>query len=286
MAPAKRFVWWSIDESVKDGIPSALAALEVVVAVAAYWAIAIYFETTTHLWVSICVAPLLLLRSEQSIALGAQWFTSYLGEEYHFVSPRHKGVVKLARHEWLSILMTSANLFVVSAVITYLLALELLVGHEGWSLYWRSVVAGLAVSVAAGALPVAVGFGHITTPANFLEEPPQRIAITLAVVAAGAGAGMRAPTVTAMALAAAALGAIPVVATIIVAPSFFLPCGCGASRFDLLQQRIICEMGSKRFLQISGGLFLLLIWYNLPRWFLAMSMTTRASPSPARATRC
>jgi hypothetical protein len=59
------------DKSVTDGIPSVLAALEVVVAVGAYWAIAIYFETTTHLWVSICVAPLLLLRSDQSIAIGA-----------------------------------------------------------------------------------------------------------------------------------------------------------------------------------------------------------------------
>jgi len=50
---------------------------EVVVAVGAYWAFAIYFETTTHLWVSICVAPLLLLRSGQSIAPGAKWFDSY-----------------------------------------------------------------------------------------------------------------------------------------------------------------------------------------------------------------
>jgi hypothetical protein len=53
-APAKRFVWWSTDKSVAEGIPSVLAAVEVVVAVAAYWApIAIYFETTTHLSVSI-----------------------------------------------------------------------------------------------------------------------------------------------------------------------------------------------------------------------------------------
>ena len=68
-----RFVWWSTDKSVAEGIPSTLAAPEVVVAVAAYWAIAIYFETTTRLWVSICVASLLLLRCEQSVALGAWW---------------------------------------------------------------------------------------------------------------------------------------------------------------------------------------------------------------------
>jgi len=70
---AARFVWLSTDKSVAEGIPSTLAAPEVVVAVAAYWAIAIYFETTTRLWVSICVASLLLLRCEQSVALGAWW---------------------------------------------------------------------------------------------------------------------------------------------------------------------------------------------------------------------
>jgi hypothetical protein len=75
MEPTKRFVWWSTDKSVADSVPSVLAALETVVAVGAYWAIAIYFETTTHLWVSIYVAPLLLLRSDQSIAVGARWFS-------------------------------------------------------------------------------------------------------------------------------------------------------------------------------------------------------------------
>ena len=35
MAPAKRFVWWSTDKSVADGVPTVLAGLEVVVAVAA-----------------------------------------------------------------------------------------------------------------------------------------------------------------------------------------------------------------------------------------------------------
>jgi hypothetical protein len=74
----RRFVPWSTEESVRRGIPSALAFLEVLIAVATYWTVAIYFKTSTHLWLSICIAPLLLLRSEQSIALGVKWFSAYI----------------------------------------------------------------------------------------------------------------------------------------------------------------------------------------------------------------
>jgi hypothetical protein len=70
--PAKRFVWWSTEKSVADGVPSVLAALEVEVAVALIGRLRSISETTTHLGVRICVAPLLPLRSEQSIALARQ----------------------------------------------------------------------------------------------------------------------------------------------------------------------------------------------------------------------
>src|SRR5258708_6877997 len=160
--PAKRFVWWSTDKSVADGVPSALAALEVVVAVGAYWAIVIYFETTTHLWVSICVAPLLLLRSEQSIALGAQWFDTYVqrGDDlFKIATPTLLKSVQI----WGLI----ATGLIASAFSSYLLARGWLVGHEGWSLIWRSVVVGyvavtLAAAVAGSGAGPKGGAGGIT----------------------------------------------------------------------------------------------------------------------------
>ncbi|OSM02550.1 hypothetical protein MAIT1_02714 [Magnetofaba australis IT-1] len=51
--------------------------LETLLAVCAYWGIAWYWDTHIHLIVSICVAPLLLLRSEESVKLGAKWFVDY-----------------------------------------------------------------------------------------------------------------------------------------------------------------------------------------------------------------
>jgi hypothetical protein len=73
-----RFVWYSTNESVSLGIPSALAALEVALAAAIWWGAALAFQTFSHLWVSICVAPFLLLRSPRSVEGGLVWFSGYL----------------------------------------------------------------------------------------------------------------------------------------------------------------------------------------------------------------
>ncbi len=144
--PAGRFVWWSTNKSVADGVPSVLAALEVVFAVAAYWAIAIYFETTTHLWVSICVAPLLLLRSEQSIAVGVRWYEFYLQRADELGKLDVRSLLQSVE-VWGSI----ATGLIASTLVSYLLAYELLVGHEGWPLYWRTAMVGYIALVVAGA---------------------------------------------------------------------------------------------------------------------------------------
>jgi hypothetical protein len=131
---APLFVWWSTEATVRDRIPSALAALEVLIAVGTYWAIAIYFETYTHLWVSICVAPLLLLRSDQSIALGADWFAKSWKRP---LDPEIK--VVLQSYDFYVGLFAS---LIVSALVSYFLYKNWLSGRSGWALFWRSSVAG------------------------------------------------------------------------------------------------------------------------------------------------
>lgn len=69
-----RFVWRSTPESIEQQIPSVLAWVEIAIAVAAYWLIAWYWDTHWHLLSSVFVAPLLLLRSPQSIACGIKLF--------------------------------------------------------------------------------------------------------------------------------------------------------------------------------------------------------------------
>jgi hypothetical protein len=68
---------YSTLDSIKNGEASWLAILETILAVAAYWGIAWYFDTHTHLLISVLVAPLLLLRSPESTELGVKWFLSY-----------------------------------------------------------------------------------------------------------------------------------------------------------------------------------------------------------------
>lgn len=71
---ARRWVWHSTLESRKQGKWSVLAVVETLAAVALYWWIAIHFDTHLHLLTSVFVAPLLLLRSPQSIEKGVDWF--------------------------------------------------------------------------------------------------------------------------------------------------------------------------------------------------------------------
>src|ERR1043166_2827902 len=111
------FVWWSTQDSVRNGTPSALACFEVFAAVSGYWFIAIYFETFTHLWVSICVAPLLLLRSDQSISLGVKWFQSYMTSSHELAHAPSSTVAKLPGYWFaflISLIISIALLFALS----------------------------------------------------------------------------------------------------------------------------------------------------------------------------
>jgi hypothetical protein len=87
---SEAFVWRSTDASVESGVLSLLACVEVAIAIALYWSVAVWLDTQAHLWFSILVAPLLLLRSPQSTELGVRWFEHYVhhgfGRETHSYS--------------------------------------------------------------------------------------------------------------------------------------------------------------------------------------------------------
>lgn len=130
------FVWYSTETSVRDGIPSALACFEVAVAVTAYWAIAIHFETFAHLWISICVAPLLLLRSDESTALGVRWFDEFSRADERSPSPFSRPITSLTA--------AFAGLGL-SVSVAHWLAFS---GHStapGWSAFLWGVLGGVLV---------------------------------------------------------------------------------------------------------------------------------------------
>lgn len=68
MATDRKFVKWSSPDSIAEEKISALAIVEVVLSVAAYCWIAVAYNTHLHILVSIIAAPLVLLRSEASVA--------------------------------------------------------------------------------------------------------------------------------------------------------------------------------------------------------------------------
>src|SRR5262245_43495534 len=71
-------VWWSTNESLAAGQLSILAVIETILAVLVYWTVAVLFNTTLPLLISICITPLLLLRSDKSVSLGLKWFHEYV----------------------------------------------------------------------------------------------------------------------------------------------------------------------------------------------------------------
>nr|VFK16189.1 MAG: hypothetical protein BECKFM1743B_GA0114221_104071 [Candidatus Kentron sp. FM] len=183
----------STPESVADNQPTVLAIVETVLAVAIYWGVAWAFDTHWHLLVSISVAPLLLLRSKESTALGVRWFVAYWKEETEITREDTPG------RFWGLVLLAGG----ISGVCFYGLADTLLVGQVGWALFFRAFGVGVLASMmgvmAAAAVAVAVAV-------------PAAGALALAAALAGALAGAGA-----LAVAVAVVGAVVVAGAVAVA---------------------------------------------------------------------
>ena len=119
---------YSSPESIANGEASALAILETVLAVAAYWGFAWYFDTYLYLLISVTVAPFLLLRSPQSVEQGAAWFRAYLGNETEGTP----------EHEWATVAGTAIALTAIVLAIAPLL----LDGYAGWPLFGHAILLG------------------------------------------------------------------------------------------------------------------------------------------------
>src|SRR5882757_2652465 len=65
---------WSTEQSVAKNEPTIMALAETLLAVAISVGIAIRYQTLAHVALSACIAPLLLMRSPESVALGVRWF--------------------------------------------------------------------------------------------------------------------------------------------------------------------------------------------------------------------
>jgi hypothetical protein len=82
MANRSPFVCRSTIRSVKSDTPSVLAIAEIAIAVIGYWVLWTRFGIHSHLWITIFVAPFLLLRSDASVKTGVKWAESYMGQRF------------------------------------------------------------------------------------------------------------------------------------------------------------------------------------------------------------
>jgi hypothetical protein len=152
----------STPAAVRAGWLSILACIEVPCAVAGYWWATIHFHTQMHLWISICVAPLLLLRSNESVTVGKQWFTHYT-EEYRIDSLDDMGISP-------GLLLNFAGSIVISAAITNFLVESWLAQFVGWPLLWRSMIAGWLAANVGIAISASTGAGGLSQTIDVLNR--------------------------------------------------------------------------------------------------------------------
>ncbi|WP_315826105.1 hypothetical protein [Bradyrhizobium sp. SZCCHNG3015] len=200
------WMFWSTRASIDKEVPSVAAMIETCLAVLLYWWFAIHFQTYLLLVISVVVAPLVLLRSDQSVAFGVKWFAEWEGITWD--------ETKIARtNKWLAwFLAIPAALS--SFLILYLIAPSLAILKppegagaafgRGWSVFlfvcWAGATvaeiiawAGSAVRVAMRAPTAAPGdvsarafllatFGTVAgAVARVIDAPPTSAAVAVAV---------------------------------------------------------------------------------------------------------
>ena len=72
------WILFSTRESIDTNVLSVTAIVETLIAIPAFWWTTIEYQTYLPLIISVAVAPLVLLRSEQSVALGVRWYTALM----------------------------------------------------------------------------------------------------------------------------------------------------------------------------------------------------------------
>jgi len=140
---APKWVFWSTRDSINNDIPSITAIIETALAVPIYWWIAIHFETYLPLLISIVVAPLVLLRSDESVALGVRWFEQW--ENTYWERREHADQPELGLRR---LVMIAAGLELLIFLFTpYLVPSFLIPNFEGHKIFWSGFVIGIISAI-------------------------------------------------------------------------------------------------------------------------------------------
>ena len=150
---------WSTEESIKNDELSWAALIETLVAVLFYWWLAVRYETYAPLMTGAGVAWLLLLRSEESVALGAKWFGTWESEWQEGRRDWHQ----ISHKEHRLIFMVATVAAVVGWLVSYASAKTILANVIGMDAYWLGFGIGwLAVLVTVVIAVILAGIITIT----------------------------------------------------------------------------------------------------------------------------
>lgn len=169
--------FWSLvtsDESVKRGQINFWAIAETLLAIVAFWYVALHWETFFLLYSSLFIAPLLLLRSETSTKHGAKllengFFPPKLPERPLGLKTERKPLVY--SWAWIGLAVALGVLF----AIGYPAAKSIFSGQLGWAGIWRGAAFVYVLTIVAAALAVALA---------------EAVALTAALVVSGMGAAL------------------------------------------------------------------------------------------------
>nr|VFJ90174.1 MAG: hypothetical protein BECKLFY1418A_GA0070994_101034 [Candidatus Kentron sp. LFY] len=199
----------STPDSVAENEPTVLAIIETLLAVAAYWGIAWWLDTHIHLLMSICVAPLLLLRSRESTDRGVRWFVDYWEDrtEITLETPLRLQAIVLASG------------LVSAACVYYGLADPFLVGEVGQSLFLRAFGLGMLATL----IGIVTAVAAVATTGRILKAGVAMGTATQAGTIGGAIGGIIAviaAEVGWVGIVGALVGVIAALLVIMVTPEF------------------------------------------------------------------
>lgn len=149
--PTSGWVWHCTDTSIAAKQISALAAVEIVLAVGVYWWLTLQFEWPLMAFISMVAAPILLLRSNESIALGVKLLRAYW-------VPGYKKNISDREKIFIFMIIATTTVLVSYWIVTYGLA-----DCIGWSLFW--CVAKLIISFLLVAFVITIS---IAGPGAFM----------------------------------------------------------------------------------------------------------------------
>ena len=159
-------IFWSTRDSISNETPSVTAIIETVVAVLVYWWVAIRLETYLPLLISAAVAPLVLLRSDQSVRLGVDWFKAWEANVWNDTR-FFRQLGPWQRRVLLAVVLVNSLITIVTSYVT---ARHFLAGINGWSVGWQGFAAGsfwlvaaaVAAIVATASVLMVVGVKEVT----------------------------------------------------------------------------------------------------------------------------